>query len=220
MLFDYNVPTNTESGNETNEQMMNQAVKHVISDEQLVDRFQQGENRAFDDLVHRYEQKIRSLCFYYLSDAHEVDDAAQETFIKAYHGLKHFRPQARFSTWLIRIAINHCLNQIRSRRRRRWLRPFSQLFLGEDEKVIQSEVANRNPLQELEHQEKLQQVQRALLMLPESQRIAVILHRSEGLSYQEIAEVTGSSISAVEAKLHRAKLKLATILAPYFLDQK
>jgi RNA polymerase sigma-70 factor, ECF subfamily len=189
------------------------------TDQELIDRFQQGEERAFDELVRRHEQRIRSLCHHYLHDAADVQDAAQETFIRAYRALPEFRPEASFTTWLYRIAVNRCLNHLRSRRRRRWMQPFSGLF-GKDEQAWEGVAEDNTPLQEVEKAERLGFVRAALDALPQEQRTAVILHRFQGLKYQEIAEVTGSSMAAVEARLHRAKLNLTRLLAGYIQDEE
>jgi RNA polymerase sigma-70 factor (ECF subfamily) len=186
----------------------------VQDDLELIGRFQQGDERAFDELVRRHEQRIRSLCSYYLSDPQDVQDAAQETFIRAYHALPAFRPEAQFSTWLIRIAINQSLNLLRSRKRRTWMKPFSQL-VRRDEQTATTQSSHLTPLRELEDAERDRLVWAALDALPAEQRTAVILHRFQGLKYQEIAAATGSSVAAVEARIHRAKHKLATLLADY-----
>lgn len=189
----------------------------VHTDQELIDAFKQGDQRAFDTLVQRHEQRIRSLCACYLSDPQDIQDAAQETFIRAFHALPAFRPEAQFSTWLIRIAINQSLNLLRGRRRRQWLKPFSRLFDNE-EQLANGQPTAFTPLQELEQAERSRMVRLALDALPEEQRTAVILHRFEGMKYQEIAQATGSSVAAVEARLHRAKLKLAVLLQPYIED--
>lgn len=191
----------------------------VETDQELIDRLQQGEERAFDALVRRHEQRIRSLCRSYLHDPADAADAAQETFIRAYRALPGFRPEANFSTWLYRIAVNVSLNVLRGRRRRRWLAPLSSL-LQDEARQAQGANTGATPLQELEATERIRRVRAALDALPEEQRTAVILHRFQGLKYQEIAEVTGSSQAAVEARLHRAKLKLSRLLAEYMQDEE
>ncbi len=190
----------------------------VQSDQELIDRFQLGEEHAFNELVRRHERGIRMLCRNYLSDPHDAQDAAQETFIRAYKALPNFRPEARFTTWLYRIAINQSLNQLRSKRRRSWMAPFSHLP-GRGEPAAVNQTSQTTPLQEMEEAERSRMVRAALDALPEEQRTAVILHRFQGLKYQEIAEVTGSSVSAVEARLHRAKLKLAALLTDYMENE-
>ncbi|HNW58530.1 MAG TPA: sigma-70 family RNA polymerase sigma factor [bacterium] len=199
--------------------MPNQMIQRTLgrpvqNDQELIAAFQRGEQGAFDVLVRRHEQRIRALIACYISDPHDIQDVAQETFIRAWHALPAYRPQAQFSTWLIRIAINQSLNQLRSCRRRRWLKPFSQLMSGEAE-MTAGKQAPVTPLQEVEEAERNRMVQAALEALSEEQRTVVILHRFQGLKYHEIAEVTGSSVAAVEARLHRAKLKLAGLLRTY-----
>ncbi len=94
------------------------------------------------------------------------------------------------------------------------MQPFSQLRDSEEEPEFAA-VGTKDPLQEVEQKERIQHVREALARLPEEQRAVVILHRYQGLSYQEIAETLGISLAAVESRLHRAKLKLANLLAPY-----
>lgn len=188
--------------------------KVLQNDQELIIRFQQGEAAAFDELVRRYERPIRNLCRYYLPDPQDIQDVAQETFIRVYHALGNYRPAAKFTTWLYRIAINQCLNALRSKRRRIWLQPFSRLA-GTEEQWGRNKDGFTDPLQELEKRERIHKVREALKALPEDQRTAVILHRYQGLSYKEIAEVTNSSVAAVESRLHRAKIKLSELLEEY-----
>ncbi len=197
---------------------MDHIESQIIKDEVLIARFQAGDEKSFDELVHRYERKIRLLCMQYLFDPQEVEDSTQEIFIKVYRSLHAFEPQAQFLTWLYRIAINHCLNVLRSKRRRKWLQPFSQLSDDRTIRQLESQSSGHDPLQELERSERIQRVRSAISALPDDQRTAVILHRFEGLSYQQIAEVMGCSVSAVESRLHRAKFKLARLLENYFAD--
>ncbi len=202
--------------------MSNQPMQHmtgwpVQTDQELIDRFQQGDESTFDELVRRHEQRIRALCGCYLSDPQDVQDAAQETFIRAFRGLPSFRPEARFSTWLFRIAIHTSLNQVRSRRRRGWMQAFSRLP-GMEDQIVTSRMSAPTPLEEVERAEQQRLIRAALDSLPEEQRTAVILHRFHGLKYQEIADATGSSLAAVEARIHRAKGRLAVLLAEYMKE--
>jgi len=178
-------------------------------DEELVHAFQSGDERAFDVLVKRYQERIRLLCLRYLADLQEADDAAQEVFIRVYQHLGDFMPRARFSTWLYRVAVNDCLNRLRARRRRQWMQPFSRV----SEAALQAKSEASNPAVDLERREEHAKVRTALARLSDDQRTAILLHRYEGLSYKEIAEVMNCSVSAVEARLHRAKIKLADWLS-------
>lgn len=182
-----------------------------MHDEQLVIQFQHGEKQAFDELVRRYQDKVLNTCFRFIGREDDARDAVQDIFIKVYHALDSFKPKATFSTWLYRIAVNHSLNVVRSQKRRSWLKSFS--MTGQDQNEI-GLVADpsKNPHKKLEQDERAALVQQALEKLNEEQRVAVILHRFEGLSYKEIAEVMHTSVSSVESRLFRARQNLAKLL--------
>jgi RNA polymerase sigma-70 factor, ECF subfamily len=185
-----------------------------IPDEQLVRQFLAGEREAFSLLVRRHQERVMRVCLRLVLSPADAQDACQEVFIKIAERLHTYQPSAQFSTWLYRITVNHCLNVLRSRRRRRWLSPFSK----EPTAVLEIAAPDDDPLQSTEKQERQQQVRRALAGLPEEQRLAVVLHRYEGLSYEEIAQVLQVSVSAVESRLHRAKQNLLRMLQPYMKE--
>jgi len=189
---------------------MNTSEKPRPADEELVRQFQLGAEQSFDQLMQRHQEMVLRVCLRLLHNEADARDAAQEVFIKVYRSLSGYRPQARFTTWLYRIVLNHCANVLRSRRRRRWL----MVFADEARRVElqQTKEVADNPGQLLERNERVAQVRRALAQLPEEQAIAIVLHRYEGLSYQAIADITHSSVQAVESRLHRAKKKLARLL--------
>jgi RNA polymerase sigma-70 factor, ECF subfamily len=183
-----------------------------MTDEQLVQQYQSGEHSTFDELVRRYQQKIFGVCRRFLANSQDADDAAQEVFIKAFYALNRFKVDARFSTWLYKIAVNHSLNVLRSRRRKERLKLFSELSQKDVGNVHQINTDELHPLERIERLEQTQQVQKALMNLNEKQRAVIILHRYQELGYQEIADVLSISISSVESRLFRAKQKLAKLL--------
>lgn len=183
-----------------------------MTDETLVEQFQAGDSSGFDELVKRYEQKIFNLCCRFLDQSEDADDAAQEIFIKVYKGLNQFNNQARFSTWLYRIAVNHALNIRRSRRRSHWLRPLSLISKDESEKISRVHDQTNNPQEQLEKKEEIERIHQALVNLPEEQRVIVYLHRFQELSYRDIAEILGLRLSTVESRLFHAKKQLAKLL--------
>jgi RNA polymerase sigma-70 factor, ECF subfamily len=185
-------------------------------DEELIRRFQSGEDEAFNLILERHQEMVLRVCRHLLRSQADAKDAGQEIFIKIYQNLKSFQPQARFSTWLYRITLNHCFNVLRSRKRKRWLSPFAGS--KEQSKVREKADPAGNPLQNLEQNERIEHVRHALAALPSDQHVAIVLHRYEGLSYQEIAEVTRSSVSAVESRLHRAKKNLHRALSDYIKE--
>ena len=189
-----------------------------MKDEQLVRQFQQGDQSAFETLVRRYQDKVLNTCYRFLGNPDDARDAAQEIFIKVYTNLKKFKPHARFSTWLYRVAVNHALNALRSRKRRRGILLFSALPLQES--LIRIPDNTLQPDQNYAESEQHDLVMRAIEQLGERQRSLVILHQFEGLAYKEIAEVMGMSKSAVESQLCRAKKKLLLILKPVIEGRK
>jgi RNA polymerase sigma-70 factor, ECF subfamily len=184
------------------------------SDEQLVRQILAGDQEAFSLLVRRHQERVMRVCLRLLLSTADAQDACQEIFIKISERLHMYQPSAQFGTWLYRITVNHCLNVLRSRRRRKWLSPFSK----EPATLLEIAATDDDPLQNTEKQERQHQVRLALAALPEEQRLAVVLHRYEGLSYEEIAQVLQVSVSAVESRLYRAKQNLLRLLETYMKD--
>ncbi|WP_286237118.1 RNA polymerase sigma factor RpoE [Neptuniibacter halophilus] len=171
-------------------------------DRQLVERVKQGDKAAFDLLVKKYQHKIIALIGRYVYDAHEAQDVAQETFIKAYRALPKFRGDSAFYTWLYRIAINTAKNHLVARGRR----PAdvdvddAQFFEGDNElKDIDT------PENQLYRDELESVIKRTLNRLPEDLRVALSLREFEGMSYEEIAAVMDCPVGTVRSRIFRAR---------------
>ncbi|MFC1569003.1 RNA polymerase sigma factor [bacterium] len=176
-----------------------------MQDVELMERVKAGDESAFKMLVERHHQSIYNLCYRYVGKREDAEEVAQDVFIRLYRSANTYQPSAKLTTFLYRIAVNLSLNRIRDRRRKRWM----SLENLREEKGVEFEGSSRDhPDFSIELKEKQTQVRQAIDSLPENQRTAVILHRFQELSYEEIAEVMSCSISAVEARLHRAKLSL------------
>ena len=187
----------------------------LLDDRELVRQYHDGETAAYEQLTERYHTFVLNICFSFLNDENDAKDAAQDIFVKLYFGLNKFKPDAKFSTWLYRITVNHCLNVLRSRKRKKWLVLFSKISDDHYEKINNISDYKNNPEQHFEKKERQDAIARALASLNEGYRTAVILHRYQGISYKEIAEVMGTSVSSVESILFRAKKKLAGLLKDY-----
>lgn len=175
-----------------------------VTDKQLVVRVQQGDKNAFDLLVIKYQRKIMSLISRYVHDADEVQDVAQEAFIKAYRAIPNFRGDSAFYTWLYRIAINTAKNHLVSRSRRP---PGSDVEL-DDAQYMDSGDALRDgetPENALFGEELRVKVNDALDALPDDLRTAVTLREFDGLSYEEIAEVMECPVGTVRSRIFRAR---------------
>ncbi len=176
----------------------------AATDQQLVERVQKGDTRAFDLLVLKYQHKIFSLIGRYVRDADEVQDVAQEAFIKAYRALPNFRGDSAFYTWLYRIAINTSKNYLVSRSRR----PPGKDVEVEDAEYYESGSSLREietPESALFGAELKQVVETAIADLPEDLRTAVTLREFDGLSYEEIAEVMECPVGTVRSRIFRAR---------------
>jgi RNA polymerase sigma-70 factor (ECF subfamily) len=174
------------------------------TDQQLVARVQKGDSRAFDLLVLKYQHKIFGLISRYVRDADEVQDVAQEAFIKAYKALPRFRGDSAFYTWMYRIAINTAKNHLVSRSRRP---PGSDVDIA-DAEYYESGGALRdieNPENALFGAELKTVVDNAIQSLPDDLRAAVTLREFDGLSYEDIADVMDCPVGTVRSRIFRAR---------------
>jgi len=185
-------------------------------DAALMLRVKQGDNEAFALLVDKYKQPVMNLAYRTLRDATEAEDLAQNVFVQVYKSAGRYQPAAKFSTWLFTIARNLCLNEIR-RRSRHPAESLDQTRAETDDHPFY-QVEDRSvaaPPEQLLHGELEQKITDALAELPENQRTALLLCRQEELSYEEIAEVLGCSLSATKSLIHRGRETLKTKLKPY-----
>lgn len=174
------------------------------TDKQLVAKVQKGDSRAFDLLVLKYQHKIFGLISRYVHDADEVQDVAQEAFIKAYRALPRFRGDSAFYTWLYRIAINTAKNHLVSRSRRP---PGSDVEV-EDAEYYDGGSALRDinsPENALFGAELKAVVERAISALPDDLKTAVTLREFDGLSYEDIAEIMDCPVGTVRSRIFRAR---------------
>jgi RNA polymerase sigma-70 factor (ECF subfamily) len=179
-----------------------------ISSEDLMARIANGDDDAFEILVNRHQTSVLNLIYHFIGDRAQAKDLAQEVFIRVWQAAKRYEPKAKFTTWIYQIATNLCLNELRSARRRKWF-PFHRS--NEDsETAIEETLSDPSPTAEdlLLAKERSRQISKALQSLPANQRMALVMKRYDELSYQEIAQILGCSVSAVESLLVRAKRTL------------
>jgi RNA polymerase sigma-70 factor (ECF subfamily) len=162
-----------------------------------------GDRAAFGQLMHRYAGAVYNLAYRMLGNAEDAEDASQEIFLRAYTRLASFDRERRFATWLLSIASNYCIDRLRRRR-------FAWVTL--DDVAFSLPSAERGPERSaLEHEQQVA-VQQALARLPDNYRLVTVLRYWHDLSYDEIAQVTGLTESAVKTRLHRARHMLAKAL--------
>ncbi|HXU53714.1 MAG TPA: RNA polymerase sigma factor RpoE [Casimicrobiaceae bacterium] len=183
-------------------------------DQQLVERAQRGDRRAFELLVMKYQRKLTRLLSRLVRDPAEVEDVTQEAFIKAYRALPGFRGDSAFYTWLYRIGINTAKNYLVALGRRA---PTSTSFDNEEAEGFEEADALRDtstPEGEAIGKEIATAVNRAVEALPEDLRTAITLREIEGLSYEEIANVMNCPIGTVRSRIFRAREAIAAELRP------
>ena len=183
----------------------------VDPDRTLVDEAKSGSLDAFESLVRRYQHRVVNYVQAIVRDSGEAEDVAQETFIRAYRSLGRFRGESAFKTWLYTIATNTARTALERRGRRERVADQS---LDDDARALTAErVPSHGPDPEATLVMR-DAIDRALAMLPDELRVAVVLRDVEGLDYKEIAEVTEVPMGTVESCIFRARRKLRTLLHP------
>ena len=185
-----------------------------ISDEQAMWRVQQADDEAaFAQLVRRWEGKIQRLCERMTGDAHAAEDLAQETFVRVFARRKDYQAEGKFSTWLWRIALNLCYDELRRRQRRE--KNFYAGEGGEPPDALEAfTVVDSAPDDLLADRERSELVKRALDELPEIYRTVLVLRHYEDLKFREIAEVLGVPEGTVKSRMTEALAQFGQVLKP------
>ena len=190
------------------------AIKNLSSadDEALVRAAQKGDMRAFEELVARHRDKIFARAYSMMRNEDEALDLSQEAWVKGWQRLKQFHGESSFATWLTRIVINLCLDQLRKRKRQQ---AESIEELSEESGGVERlmPVVTVNPTERLERAELRQRIDQALAQLSHEHRTVLVLHEFEEMEYKQIAKTMDCSIGTVMSRLFYARRKLAVLLA-------
>jgi RNA polymerase sigma-70 factor (ECF subfamily) len=177
------------------------AIKVNENEPKWLDQALKGDPEAFSSLVQAYQTPVFNLCYRMLGDGYEAEDAAQETFLRAYENLSRYDRQRPFSTWLLSIAAHYCIDQIRKRR--------MILISLDGEPFLDPPDHAPGPEPTLSQREEQRRVQQLLARLSPQDRAAVVMRYWHELSYEEIAASLSLTVSAVKSRLHRARQMLA-----------
>ena len=176
---------------------------------------------VFEQIVERYHAKVFQLVYRYIGDYDEACDLTQDTFVRAYRAWDEFRGDSQIYTWLYRIAINLCHNRQKKLQRQRQFERVSLDSVPDDDfsTGLVREVADDRPIpsQLLESTELRARLQEALLELPENYRTVILLRDMQGLTYEQIAESTDSTLEAIKSRLFRARGAVRKLMEPYLM---
>ena len=176
------------------------AVLVGLTDEELVSRSMGGDPESFNQLIKRWERPIFALAYRTIGREDDARDVVQETFLRAFRGLSGFKGQAKFSSWLYRIALNLCRDWVRRQRRT----PVVQAPDGVDLIELAGQAESVESADEaVERKDLSRAVARAMSTLPEDQRAAIVLKEYHGLTFQEIADLLGCPLSTVKTRLYQ-----------------
>jgi len=184
----------------------------IDPDGELVSRWQSGDESAFETLVRRHEQRVFRLLYRMMGNREEAEDVAQEAFLSLHRHGHRFRREARFSTFVYRVAANAALNRRRALGRNR--NRLNELKVSQ-QAGFDLPPGPRDPEDAATGSEAQQRVQSALLELPDDLRVAILLYDIEGQSYQEVARVLGIPEGTVKSRIHRARNALRDLLRSY-----
>ncbi len=170
------------------------------ADAALVERYLSGDMTAFDELMIRYERQIYRVCYRFVENRADAMDLAQEVFIKAFEHLASFRQESSLKTWLYRIAVNHCINHVKKH-------SYEFVEVSEHTGSVRASVQSQ-----LEDHEQREHFRRLVKQLPPKQKAILELRINEQLSYEEIAKISGRSVSTIKASVFFALAKLRKLV--------
>jgi RNA polymerase sigma-70 factor, ECF subfamily len=179
---------------------MPMSLGHSDADADLVERYLAGDMTAFDELMIRYERQVYRVCYRFVENRDDAMDLAQEVFIKAFEHLGTFRRESSLKTWLYRIAMNHCINHVKKH---------SQEFVEVNESTGSVRASVHAQLEDREQREQFRQL---VKQLPPKQKAIVEMRINEQLSYEEIAKISGRSVSTIKASVFFALEKLRKLV--------
>ena len=189
----------------------------MADERQLIERYQQGDQTAAEAIFRLYHPAIHSLAYRMLGGSPEVEDCVQEVFLRAFRGLKGFRGEASLKTWIYRIATNTCLNYLDKAKRRGPVDSLDAEVFEEGFATLGDTLASeeRSPEDQVMGVELEEAIQVALDKLAPEFRTALVLRDVEGMSYEEVASVTGAALGTVKSRIARARTQAVRWLKDY-----
>ena len=190
-----------------------------MNEKELIHRLRQGDESAFRHIVDTWKDMVYNTALGIVQNEGDAEDVTQDVFVQVFESINTFKGESKFSTWLYRITVTKSLDHIRKKKRKKRF-AFVQSLFGENDEEKNHPVDFTHPGVKLDHKESAAALFHAIEKLPENQKVAFTLHKIEGLSYQEIAEIMDTTLSSVESLMHRAKGNLRKLLEDYYRYNK
>lgn len=182
----------------------------MIDEKILISKAKEGDKKAFEEIISLYEKKVFSTIYYMVKNENEVEDIAQEVFVKIYRNLKNFKEESSLYTWIYRITINVCIDELKKRKNVVYIDEKIETADGEME--MQLEDTSKGPEHLAEDDELKRKITKCIRKLPVDQRTMIVLRDIKGFTYMEIAEMTKINLGTVKSKINRARAALKQIL--------
>jgi len=183
-----------------------------MNDEELIEKLSLGKQKFFHALLQAYQVEVLNLCFRFLLSREDAEDVAQEVFVEIYYSIDDFRGDAKLRTWIFRIAVSKCLDEIKRKNRKKRFSSIGKA-LGIDH-IMHLQADSDRADKRISEKEDMDRLTNALNRLPQNQRIALTLSKLEGHSPPEIADIMQTSLTSVDSLIYRAKQNLRTFLNP------
>jgi RNA polymerase sigma-70 factor, ECF subfamily len=181
-----------------------------MTDAELLINIKAGDKIAFNELVMQYRHKVLNTCYRFLLNKEDAEDVSQEVFIEVFQSIDSFRGEAKLSTWIYRIAVTKCLDEIKKRKRKKRISSIGKILHLDN--VVGWLAGGQRADKKIQEEEKMKEVYEALNKLPDNLRVAFTLSKIDGYSNNEIAEIMRLTVVAVESLNHRAKKKIRSEL--------
>lgn len=182
----------------------------MIDEKELIRQAKSGNLKAYEEIIGLYEKKVFSTIYYMVKNDNEVEDIAQEVFIKIYKNLGNFKEESSLYTWIYRITVNVCIDELKKRKKVVYLDEKIDTKDGEVELQLPDD--SKSPTDIAEDNNLKDKLEKCIKKLPESQRMMIILRDIKGFTYMEIAEIMKMNLGTVKSKINRARASLKELL--------
>jgi len=183
----------------------------VLNEDILIQQLREGKDSAFKTIIDNYQDMVYNTCLSIVKSEEDAEDIAQEVFVQVYQSIQSFKGESKLSTWIYRIATTKSLDHERRKKRKKRL-GFVKSIFGDGSEIVINPPDFNHPGVALDKKENAAKLFSAIDKLSENQKVAFLLNKVEGLSYQEVSDVMEVSVSSIESLLHRAKNNLRKML--------